>query len=870
MKIRNNNQRVIQRLAKSEYHANRSRNYFMILSIAVTMIVVFCIFSVMKGRIDAEYLMEVRHNGNTANTSLENPTEKQMKQISKLPYVKNIGSIYYFANASVDGKDCFVCEVADENAYKIMYTPAFSDIRGNYPQKKNEVMISIRGLQEMGIYRPVLGMNINVEIVLDKGKTEKKTFILSGYYTEYVNPIEGAPIGFFSEKYLNELGFTMKEPTKLFIQQMDFLAGEKIEKKLYKDVETKDEVQRFESKDSANYNVIIRTIGGYDIAALGIILIFSCVFFLNYNVMNISVNKDVRYYGILKTIGATNHQIRCTLYKQTVKNSLIGCLIGGALSSMVVTKILPKLMSGYYLDNFGISSDMIQFYPDLFLFSMLVAVLLAFISILVPACKAGRIAPIESVNYVSGQKAQKKILHIKNRKSIKNKKNNISYMAWKNVTRNRHATLLTILSLWIGIIAALASILITKGLDYTNNFASYPDFSLTAVFTPVDENYEDSYQPITQNEVEYFRSLDGIKKVQVLYGNYIYLSPDAEIWQPYLKGYENVFWRDAGENMRKEQMENIKEKFSATVFMADKEFIEELRTYVAKNKIKIDMDSFLKGDGAICIDGDFFSEKLQKCSQTYIGEEFEIQKVDKNRIGKMKFAGNLDLTKKECPKLQRILKLYGPDLIMTQEAFEKLGMERKALNVDICVSSERESKIKTSMQNYIERKRQQIPPSEQGNKMPYLRINSDELKAAQDEIKTMQMAMYTVSVLMIGLGVLNYLNTTVAGLWGRRRELAMMEAIGITRKQLRKMLIWEGIYYSAIIAGLLITVGSVTLYGIFEVVHSRLKYAKFYFPSGALVCILIIMFLGCVGIPLYLYRKTVKESVVERLRKSNE
>ena len=123
---------------------------------------------------------------------------------------------------------------------------------------------------------------------------------------------------------------------------------------------------------------------------------------------------------------------------------------------------------------------------------------------------------------------------------------------------------------------------------------------------------------------------------------------------------------------------------------------------------------------------------------------------------------------------------------------------------------------------------------------------------------------------MIGLGVLNYLNTTVAGLWGRRRELAMMEAIGITRKQLRKMLIWEGIYYSAIIAGLLITVGSVTLYGIFEVVHSRLKYAKFYFPSGALVCILIIMFLGCVGIPLYLYRKTVKESVVERLRKSNE
>ena len=163
MKIRNNNQRVIQRLAKAEYYANRSRNYFMILSIAVTMIVVFCIFSVMKGRIDAEYLMEVRHNGNTANTSLENPTEKQIQQICELSYIKNVGKVYHFANARVDGRECFSCEVADENAYKTIYLPAFSDIVGNYPRKKNEVMISIRGLQEIGISKPTLGMNINVE-----------------------------------------------------------------------------------------------------------------------------------------------------------------------------------------------------------------------------------------------------------------------------------------------------------------------------------------------------------------------------------------------------------------------------------------------------------------------------------------------------------------------------------------------------------------------------------------------------------------------------------------------------------------------------------------------------------------------------------
>lgn len=863
MKIKNNNCKVIQNLAKAEYQANRSRNYFMILSIAVTMIVVFCIFSVMKGRIDAEYLMEVRHNGNTANTSLENPTEKQIKQIRQLSYIKNVGRVYHFANARVEGRDCFRCEVADENAYKTIYLPAFSDIMGNYPRKKNEVMISIRGLQEMGISKPTLGMNINVEIVLDKNKIEEQTFLLSGYYTEYVNPIEAPPIGFFSEEYLNELGFTMKTPTKLLIQQRDLLAGEKVEKKLYKDVETKNEVQRFESEDSVNYNVIVRTIGGYDVAVLGIALIFICVFFLNYNVLNISINKEMQYYGMLKTIGATNRQIRLTLYRQALKNSLLGCLIGGGISSVIVAGILPKLMSGYCLNNFGVSSDMIQFHLDLFLAGMLLAVVLSFISILIPAFKAGKIAPIESVHYVEEKK-------IKSRKfGIKNKKNSISYMAWKNVIRNKRSALITVLSLCIGLIAALASILITKGLDYTNNFAMNPDFSLTSFYSPVDENYNESYWPITQEEEKYFEKLDGVKKVDTLYGNYIYLSQDAEIWQTYLKGYENVFLRDAGEKMRKEQMDNVKKEFSTTVFLADKEFIENLKAYNEKNKLEIDMESFVKGEGALCVDGDFFSEKLEKRSQKEIGKKFEMYNSAGNPIGEMKFAGNLDLNKKGCPTFRRMLKLYGPDLIMTQEAFEKLGIEQRALNVDIYVQEEKESKIKEKIQNYIEEKRRQIPPSED-SKIPYLRINSDDLKTAQDEIKTMQIAMYTVSILMTALGILNYLNTTVAGLWGKRREFAMMEAIGITRKQLRKMLMWEGLYYSMLISGLVIIVGSGILYGVFQIVHSRLKYAKFYFPAIPLTGILLIMIVICIGTPCYLYKKITKESVIERLHKSRE
>ena len=56
MTIRNNNSGMIKRLAQAEYRSNKSRNRLMMLAVAMTVIVIFCIFTVMKGRIDAEYL----------------------------------------------------------------------------------------------------------------------------------------------------------------------------------------------------------------------------------------------------------------------------------------------------------------------------------------------------------------------------------------------------------------------------------------------------------------------------------------------------------------------------------------------------------------------------------------------------------------------------------------------------------------------------------------------------------------------------------------------------------------------------------------------------------------------------------------------
>ena len=52
--------------------------------------------------------------------------------------------------------------------------------------------------------------------------------------------------------------------------------------------------------------------------------------------------------------------------------------------------------------------------------------------------------------------------------------------------------------------------------------------------------------------------------------------------------------------------------------------------------------------------------------------------------------------------------------------------------------------------------------------------------------------------LIIGfVGVLNFFNTVMAGIIARKNEIAVLQAIGMTGKQVKEMLIIEGIIYTA-------------------------------------------------------------------------
>ena len=55
---------------------------------------------------------------------------------------------------------------------------------------------------------------------------------------------------------------------------------------------------------------------------------------------------------------------------------------------------------------------------------------------------------------------------------------------------------------------------------------------------------------------------------------------------------------------------------------------------------------------------------------------------------------------------------------------------------------------------------------------------------------------HTISISIALGGVLNFINSMVTAILSRRKEFAVMQSIGMTKKQLRRLLVFEGLYYA--------------------------------------------------------------------------
>lgn len=417
----NRNRKAMHRVEKGMMKANRTRNIFAVFAIILTTFMITTVFSLGINYMENMELMQVRTAGTGANISLALPTSEQEKQIRSLDYVKTIGTQYMVGSVAEENDEGRKLAIAlmyyDTTEWEDHFLRAVSNVNGFFPASENEIMLSEDALEQLGISDPAINMEIPLSYY-DKNGSQERTFALSGWFHSYT----GSGMGFVSEDYCRNAGYTMQEDgvLSLSLNKMpdDFW-------RIQEDVPLNED-QSFQgavSMSSSNGSVIATVI-------FLVLFIIGSGYLLIYNVLYISISKDTRFYGLMKTIGTTRRQIRSLVKRQALRFACIGIPAGIALATAVSFGIVPLFLQQGFESGKSVMDAEVFFHPSIYILSVVFSAVTVWIACNAPAKKAAKVSPVEALRYHNFASLKRK-----SRNSTNGGK--LYVMAFHNVFRDR-------------------------------------------------------------------------------------------------------------------------------------------------------------------------------------------------------------------------------------------------------------------------------------------------------------------------------------------------------------------------------------------------------------------------------------------------
>ena len=925
----NNNTNVIRLLSEAIRKCNKGRNRILMGAVILCILTLTFVFGTAYGKINAEYTKNIRMDGTTASTYIEEGTKQQYEKVRSLGYVKETGRRMKMGETAI----CSI-QVLDQTAWKKMMKPAYTDIHGTYPKKQQEIMLPVKTLKKLGINNPKRGMKIALDVSISFFQTEKEEFELSGWYSAYTEDNgKSKAIGYVSEKKLKDWGYDIEEGSDILICQSNDMDWKDTEEKLYEDVPMKDNSQQIIATDTAKNRAVKEMTGSYGMAAVEAVVIICGMFLLVYNVMQISMAGDIRQMALLHTIGTTKKQLRKIYIRQIMRTIVPGGIAGIGLSVVLLRYLIPELVGRQYLNGYGGAEELQIFRMEI----LLLAVAFTLLVILGASEQVIRQTVnrtcIEGMHYTeqTGRKKRHRRRTDLGKGTFNKKKRSetqeLCFMAWKNVTRYRQRFVITVISMFLGIEMFLIVMVITTGSDYANIINQRPDFLIAGEFSEFakkegsgteyktqspdqdplrseGDNFEllydndyDEFSPISEKLRNRLWNLDGVKKKKsyITEGAYMLSSISRDGLRPLEKDTylgKNVEYAEESSTDYESGAKMIEGLDADTVQIVSENELKALKTYVEKNKLKVDMDSLENGTGVMIIHDHKLSQKQEKQAEKAVGETVCLSPL-KNKEACIRWNSMTDkerdkedeIIKAETPSTEYTLSGYldnqadgFPEIhqtwhgaegdiyyLVSEKGFNRLPTKRKTFCMELNVEKKKEKKIMHEIQKILSAENQrrksntQTSPDGEGEAGIFYIARSDLMKKNADYIRGNRIMFGSISVILLCVGLVNYFNIMFTGIVGRKKELEIMRKIGMTRRQERKLLLLEGSYYVLLIAGLVVSVGSIVLKGIDVYMRKQLSYFTFHYPIGAIAGSIVIMEIVCVIICNLLILKKMKK-----------
>lgn len=875
------NRGCIRRLSFKTLLASRKRNLIAIAAIVLTTLLFTSLFTVAMSINSSYEMYTFRQVGGYNHGNFKEVTEEQIAAISAHPKIKAAGVrlTIGFMNSGVFAKTPAEVSFMDENCTKWSF--AQPDV-GHIPKAGKEVIMDTGALKLLGV-EPVLGAQIPLTFEVgnqNQISSEKTdTFTLVGWWDyDDISPVHYINVSReYAEKVEAEGIAAGMEP---FRRDLNVMLGSAMDIRGQLEQVDRDLGYTWDNRGAEN-NVRIGVNWGYTTSQVGenmdaatvaaIVAFLALVIFTGYliiyNIFQISVTGDIRFYGLLKTIGVTPRQLRRIIRQQALLLCLVGIPVGMLLGYGVGVLLTPVIVANL---DFGARGTAISASPLIFIVSGLFALLTVLLSCSRPGRIAGRISPVEATRYTEVLPAKKK------RRATRGAR--VHQMAFANLGRNRSKTVLVVVSLALSVVLLNILVTFTAGFDMEKFLAktSCADFivSSTDYFRSGRSGLFISQEQIQQIQGSTQASLSGV--------GYTPGTVYASVWM------REEAWKAEANHFSASWAEQVLPTLSRRDGLVMGDALIEGLDESLLSKLQVldgDLGPLLEGDShsiAIAVHTDDYGNPDRLESYPRVGETLPVSYVEEftyldGRTGEpatedtpgdflqMKVDKGTDISYTVCawvvvPNAMSYRRgTLGYQLVLSRDALEA---DSGAAPIPLLYLFDTpDEAAEKDAENYLA----QLT----GGNQQLMYESKASLRAEFKGFQDMFLLLGGVLCAIVGLvGALNFFNAILTSILARKREFAVLQAVGMTSGQMQTMLVWEGLFYtlgsaaSALLLSLLITP-----------LAANLLETMFWFFSARLTIVPILLTLPVFallgyGIPAIMYRHAAKQSVVERLRET--
>ena len=155
---------------------------------------------------------------------------------------------------------------------------------------------------------------------------------------------------------------------------------------------------------------------------------------------------------------------------------------------------------------------------------------------------------------------------------------------------------------------------------------------------------------------------------------------------------------------------------------------------------------------------------------------------------------------------------------------------------------------------------------------PYLETDTydEHLNTWRSGMQIISLLGYAFLAILGGIGVMNLINTMINSIYTRKRELGMIQAIGLSEKQLIRMLQMEGAFYTAGTLLVALGIGSAAGYGVFHYmeVNNLMNVTSYHYPILPAVILAAAVALIQLILTYVISRNFRRMSLIDRIRYS--